>query len=194
MHMSRWLAGAAMAIGLAFGAPHDARADWLGLADGSYDVTLTCVISNVPCPSQVEGTVTIDGAGASFMSVTFNGEVFSGDPTDDVFQNSIAHYQTSTLSHSPYSFLSLRFDLTLPNPFIQDDQWWAYCVNQGNPNSCTPATNGTWEATLAAVPEPAALALVAAGLAGIGLRRAVRSTSFIPMQTRRRCRREGTRR
>ena len=172
MKISRWLATAALWIGVALGGwPGDAKADWLGLADGTYDLTLTCVIAVDPCGPPIQATVTIAGAGASFMSVTVNGESFSGDPDDGVFTNSLADYQFSTLANSPYSFASLRFDLSLPNPFIQDDQWWAYCKNNGTPNTCVPTTNGSWEAVAVAVPEPVALALFAGGLAGLGLAR-----------------------
>jgi hypothetical protein len=173
MHMSRWLAITALSIGAAFGTlPGGAKADWLGLTDGTYDVTLTCVNSTViACPSQIQGTVTIAGAGASFLSYTVNGEVFSGDPTDGVFTSATADYQFSILTHSPFSFADLRFDLSIPNSFIADDQWWAYCNNVSQSN-CTPATFGSWRAVaVAEVPEPVTLALFASGLAGLGFRR-----------------------
>ncbi len=172
MRMTCLIAVAAFGIGAALCAlPGTAKADWLGLADGTYDVTLTCTISSViSCPSQIQGTVTIAGAGASFLSYTVNGEVFSGDPIDGVFTNSLAEYQYSQLQHSPFAFADLRFDLSIPNPFIADDQWWVYCNNVPNQNSCTPNTHGTWEAVaVAEVPEPLTLAPFAVGLAGLGV-------------------------
>jgi hypothetical protein len=163
---------AVAAMGLALGAmPGAAKADWLGLADGTYDVTLTCTISSaISCPTQIQGTVTIEGAGASFLSYTVDGEVFSGDPADSIFQNAIAHFQISQLYNSPFSFADLRFDLTIPNPQIPDDHWWVHCPNSGV-DVCTPTSAGTWTAIAAAVPAPFTLALFTAGLAGLGLRR-----------------------
>jgi hypothetical protein len=173
MRMLRSLAVAVLAFGAGFGAlPNAAKADWLGLADGTYDVTLTCVLSSViPCPSQFQGTVTIEGAGATFLSYTVNGELFSGDPTDGVFTNSVADFQYSRLENVPFSFADLRLDLSTPNPQIPDDQWWVYCDNVSS-STCTPAAAGTWSAVaVAEVPEPFTLALFAAGLAGLGFRR-----------------------
>ena len=71
-------------LALIGGLPGAAHATWLGLEDGAYNVTLECLFSSViACPSTIHGQVTIAGAGASFLSVTVNGEVFSGDPVDD---------------------------------------------------------------------------------------------------------------
>lgn len=169
MRMTRLIAVAALAISAGLGALSSAaKAGWLGLTDGTYDVTLTCVVSSViPCPSQFQGTVTIEGAGATFLSYTVNGELFSGDPTDGVFTNSVADFQYSRLENSPFSFADLRLDLSTPNPQIPDDHWWVYCDNVSS-STCTPAAAGSWSAVAAAeVAEPFTLALFAAGLAGL---------------------------
>ncbi|MBC7780392.1 MAG: hypothetical protein H7125_09840 [Proteobacteria bacterium] len=156
-----------------------AHAAWLDLADGSYILTLTCTSSSVlNCPSLIQGSLTIDGAGASFLEATVNGELFSGDPLDTTFSSATSDFQLSTLLNSPVSFLSIRNDLSLPNSFGLPDHWWNYCENSG-PGTCSPNTFGSWVVTpvqVSTVPLPSSLGLLLAGVVALGAihRKAVR--------------------
>jgi PEP-CTERM motif len=174
MRAHGWLAVVAVCILGAVGAlPRTANATWLGLDDGTYNVTLECKFSSViACPSTLHGQVTIAGAGASFLSITVNGEVFSGDPVDDdlAFPGDVnfppTHREQSRLTNTPFSFADLRWDV-IPDPSHVDPRNWTYCVNNGV--NCLLTTSGIWSAV--AVPEPAAVALFALGLAGLRLTR-----------------------
>lgn len=139
-----------------------ASATWLGLADGAYNVTLSCVTSSViPCPSTIHGTMTIAGAGATAFNFLVNGQAFVGVPTNGTATTVLfGTDEFSTLDLSPFSFLSLQNFLTGGFPGLTQ-QSWAYC-NNFSPTSCTPATDGNW--TAAAVPEPPGLALFVLGL------------------------------
>jgi len=177
MHMFRVLAAAAALV--ITGLSGAAKAAWLDLAEGTYSVTLTCTVSQdnvIPCPSTINGTFTVAGDGLSFMEFTVNGQLFSGDPTDEVAQSAIVDDQRSTLSLTPYAFLSIRNDLSIP--FGLADHEWVYCDHE-DPNiaGCLLRTGGTWVATLVPsnVPEPAGLGLVALGLALAVRRRAWRA-------------------
>jgi hypothetical protein len=136
--------------------PLPASATWLDLSDGTYNVTLSCVFSSViACPSQIAGTMTINGNGASAFNFTVNGQLFSGDPVDSLFTipNSIDD-QVSTISLTPFAFLYLRNDLSIMNPFGLADHYWIYC-NNFTPTTCTPNTDGNWTASLVnSAPEP----------------------------------------
>jgi hypothetical protein len=176
MRVLRWLAAAMLGIGAALGGTsNEAKADWLGLADGTYDVTLTCTSSTLfSCPSQITGTLTIAGAGATFMDFTINGQVFSGDPNEGIHTiPSTVDFEFVDMVNTPFSELGLRRDLSIPNPFVAADHWWFYCNPAPNDaNACQPSTLGIWEAALvAAVPEPAALTLLAGGLTALGFAR-----------------------
>jgi hypothetical protein len=148
--------------------PQSAQATWLGLADGTYDVTLSCLFSSViSCPTDIHGTMTIGGSGASAFDFTVNGQHFVGDPANSVATNGVYTDQFSSLMLSPFSFLSLINDLT-PNPFgLPTPHWWGYC-NNFDATHCTPDTNGGWTADqIAAAPEPASLGLLALGFAAV---------------------------
>jgi hypothetical protein len=138
-----------------------ASATWLGLADGTYNVTLSCVTSSViPCPSTIGGTMTIAGAGATAFDFAVNGQAFVGVPTNGTFTGIFGTDEFSFLDLSPFSSLSLQNFLTGSFPGLSP-QSWVYC-NNFSPASCTPATEGNW--TAAAVPEPPGLALFVLGL------------------------------
>jgi len=62
-----------------------ARATFVGLGDGTQDVTLTCIFIN--CPGPFTGTVTISGAQATdwFFHTAFDVSLtFNGDPDEIV--------------------------------------------------------------------------------------------------------------
>lgn len=155
-------------------APQAAQAAWLGLVDGQYAVTLNCDFSGViPCPSSIQGTLTIAGNGVTQMDFGINGEVFAGNPLDGFFDGSLADFENSTLAFDPnFRFLSLRL-ITAGQIGVYGvgDRWWVYC-NNFDIDSCTPNTTGTWSARLiGAVPAPSPLILALGGLAALaGLR------------------------
>ena len=138
-----------------------ASATWLGLADGTYDVTLSCVFSTViACPSTINGTLTIAGSAATAFDFVVNGQAFVGVPTNDTVSTAVGTDEVSFLDLAPFSFLSLQHFLTGGFPGLSPDSW-IYC-NNFDPTHCTPATDGNW--TAAAVPEPPATALFVLGL------------------------------
>ena len=139
--------------------PSPAGATWLGLNDGTYDVTLSCVTSTViPCPSTIHGTMTIAGAGATDFDFTVNGQVFDGAPSNGTATTTLfGTDEFSVLDLSPVSFLSLQDFSTGGFPGLTQ-QSWGYC-NNFDATSCTPATDGNWT-----VPEPPGVALFVLGL------------------------------
>jgi len=139
-----------------------ASANWLGLADGTYDVTLTCVSSSViACPSTIDGTMTIAGGAATAFDFTVNGQAFVGAPTNTTASGGFGTDEIAVLDLSPFSFLSLQHFLTGGFPGLTQNSW-GYC-NNFSANSCTPATVGNW--TAAAIPEPPGIGLFVLGLA-----------------------------
>jgi hypothetical protein len=144
-----------------------ARAGWLGLADGAYDVTLSCVSSTViSCPSTINGTMTIGSAGATAFDFTVNGQAFMGAPSNGTATTVLGSDEFSFVDQSPFSFLSLQHFLTGGFPGLTADSW-GYC-NNFDPTHCTPATQGNWTAKLVSVPEPAAWAMMFIGFGAIG--------------------------
>jgi hypothetical protein len=155
-----------------------ASANWLGLADGEYELQLTTCASNIiNCPvSPFTGLLTIAGTGASFLSIAINGELFEGDPFDflqpDVGDPTIT-YNRSSITHqtaTDFSFFSLVDPAFVFLPNMAN--LWIYCSDSSTPNglACTPGTSGEWSATrrLTAVPLPGTILLLALGLAMLG--------------------------
>jgi len=146
-----------LALAIAAATSPSARATWLDLADGTYNVTLSCTFSLVlSCPTDIHGTMTISGAGATAFDFTVNGQLFLGDPVDELATDGVTFdNQHSRLDLSPLSSLTIGNDLTIQNPFIPFDHWWAYCRNNPGTDACFPDTVGSWTASPA--PAPAAI-------------------------------------
>lgn len=158
---------APLALAVAATVPAPAAATWMGLPDGDYAVTLQCTFSSViDCSQIIAGSITVSGSGLSAMAFDIDGEPFVGDPQDSVVDGTLADTESSSLSHSPYSFLSLHLITAGSIDLFQTgDLWWVYCNNSG-PLTCTPNTTGLWSARLVGtVNEPPALAVAALGLA-----------------------------
>ncbi len=154
-----------------------ASASWLSLADGEYDLTLTtCTSSNINCPAiPFAGSLTINGTGASFLSIAINSELFEGDPFDfgqaDAGDPTIT-YERSSINHqtaTAFSFFSLVDPafVFLPNM----TNLWIYCSDSSTPNglACTPGTQGEWSATLrsSGVPLPGTILLLVSGFVAL---------------------------
>lgn len=150
-----------------------ASAAWLGLADGDYSVNLHCDSSTeISCPSDIGGTMTLAGGQVTAMNFSLNGDSFVGDPFDTVVDGNLVDTESSTLSGTPFNFLSLRL-ITAGQigSYGTGDRWWVYCNNVGA--NCTPNTTGLWSAQrVDRVSEPALPALLlAGGLAAAVVRR-----------------------
>lgn len=159
----------ALALGLA---SQQASAEWLGLADGDYALSLKCFDGSLNCAYTASGQITVSGAGVSFMDVTMGGQHFVGDPTDNVQDNGTLHnYQASIVTNDPYSFLYVRYvtEVISDNTFGVGDRYWAFCVN-ASPSTCTLTAIGRLDVkALPAIPEPSTYLLMATGLAALGL-------------------------
>jgi len=156
-----WVVGLLVLMGVG-GMSSPASATWLGLDDGTYDVTLSCVFSTViPCPSTIHGTMTIAGGSTTAFDFTVNGQAFVGAPVSGTVTTVLfGTDEVSSLNLSPFSSLSLQHFLTGGLPGLTPDSW-VYC-NNFSINSCTPATDGNW--TAVAISEPPGLALFALSL------------------------------
>lgn len=153
-------------------------ATWLNLADGQYDLTLTtCSSQVISCPATAfTGSLTISGAGASFLSIAINGELFAGDPFDFVQISGSDFYDRSNLDHlttTAYSFFSLVDPAFAFLPNFAN--LWIYCSDTSTLSqlTCTPGTIGEWSATLrpSEVPVPGTILLMALGLIALGYTR-----------------------
>lgn len=165
------LSAAALALA---SAATPASAAWMGLADGDYSVNLHCDNSTViACPSDIGGTMTLAGGQVTTMNFTVGGDSFVGDPVDTVLDGNLVDTESSTLSGTPFKFLSLRL-ITAGQigSYGPGDRWWVYC-NSVSTTNCTPNTTGLWSAqAVGRVSEPALPALLlAGGLAAATLRR-----------------------
>jgi hypothetical protein len=158
-----------------------ASATWLSLADGEYDLTLsTCSSGIISCPATpFTGSLTINGAGASFLSIAINGELFEGDPIDfiqtDAGDPTITYNRSSILHQTAiaFSFFSLVDPAFVFLPNMAN--LWIYCSDSSTPNglACTPGTSGEWSATLRpnAVPLPGTTLLLGLGFIALGFAR-----------------------
>jgi hypothetical protein len=168
--MRTLLTAAALGLAAAVFTPAG-HAAWLGLQDGDYVVTLSCDFSNViACPGSSAGTLSLAGGETTAMSFTVNGQLFAGDPLDDLVDGPTIGYESASIQLAPYAFLSLRLMTAGElSPYGPGDRWWVYC-NNINATQCAPGTFGTWSArALNAVPEPASLALAALALAALSV-------------------------
>ena len=139
-----------------------ARAALLGLDDGTYDVTLTCIVQN--CGGPFTGTLTIAGSDATDWSFTFpfeaygapGGETFSGNPNQasDGGPNERVDGIGEDLS-------LLSIFLTFGSPSWQ--------VSQGGVNLIRGGWTAAPQAVPSLVPEPATLPLMMTGLGLLGL-------------------------
>lgn len=157
----------ALAIGLT---SQQASAEWMGLADGDYALSLKCFDGSLNCAYTGSGQITISGAGVSFMDMLINGLHFVSDPQDtaDLAQK----IERSVHTLTPFGFVSLLMATPGYNGslgLVPGSLYWSYCENVSE-NACAARALGLAEAqALPAIPEPSTYLLMATGLAALGL-------------------------
>jgi len=158
---------------LGAGSVSPAAATWLGLGDGVYTVTATCIASPVvSCATPVVGQITVQGDGLTAMDFSIDGQHFVGDPED----SEVSLFDQSALQMSPYQAFYLRLMKDDHDPFVAGDRAWYYCRHVGG-GTCAPDTRGHWTAERLGdlppgrVPEPATAGLAALALLALGARR-----------------------
>jgi hypothetical protein len=157
-----------------------AVADWVGLGDGQYQVTLSCIQSvTLDCSQTFVGTITVQGAGIDQLDVTIDSLDFAGDPGENITGDQNGSSEGSIISHPVGAAMALR-QVTAGTLFGYGtgERFWAYCSDLPNSQSCLADTLGTWTAArIGTVAEPSALA---AALLGLGLAAATGQTRRRP--------------
>ena len=145
-----------------------ASADWVGLSDGQFQVTLSCIQSvTLDCSQTFVGTITVQGAGLSQLEVTVAGLDFAGDPGENTVGDQAGTSEGSFINHAVGAAVALR-QVTDGTQFgyTAGERFWSYCSEKPNTQSCLADTLGTWSATrIGTVAEPSALAAALLGLA-----------------------------
>ena len=141
-----------------------ARASVLGLADGTYNLTLSCIAAG--CGGPFTGTMTVVGTDVTdwnlLVHVFFPGlESFVGNPTEQLLGP-----PTDREFVRGRGAVQAVFELELRFEPIQSRTWGANVTG-------VETNQGTWSAVpaTAAVPVPSVLLLAGMGLAGLGVSR-----------------------
>ena len=162
----------------AFSTP--ASADWVGLSDGQYQVTLSCIQSvTLDCSQTFVGTITVQDAGMNQMDITIAGLDFAGNPDENTVDDPMGNTEGSFINHPVGAAVALRrVNSGTVFGYGTGERFWAYCSDKPNTQSCLADTLGTWTAArIGRVDEPSALA---AALLGLALAAATRQTRRRP--------------